>query len=52
MAREREGFARPQGNYQGNFQQGYPRQEMARPILGAQPPPPGTMPIRYLDAHY
>ena len=25
---------------------------MAKPILGAQPPPPGILPIRYVDVEY
>ena len=48
LARTREEAARPQGN----FPHGYVCQEMARPILGAQPPAPGTMPVRYVDANY
>ena len=52
LAREREGTVRPQGNFQGNFQQGYVRQEIARPVLGAQPPPPETVPLRYVDAEH
>ena len=42
LARTREEAARPQGN----FPHGYVRQEMARPVLGAQPQAPGTMPVR------
>ena len=25
---------------------------MARPVLGSQPPPPGTMPVRLADTEY
>ena len=52
LARTREEAPRPQGNFQGNFQQGYTRQEFAKPVLGAQPPPPGTVPVRYVEADY
>ena len=38
-----------QANYQGNVQHGYTRQEVAKPVLGSQPPPPGTVPIRYVE---
>ena len=44
--------SRAQGNYHGSFHHGYVHQEMARPILGAQPPAPRTMPVRYVDANY
>ena len=50
-AKERDA-SRAQGNYHGNFQHGYVRQEMAKPVLGAQPPPPGTMPVRYVEADH
>ena len=50
-AKERDA-SRAQGNYHGNFQHGYVRQEMAKPVLGAQPPPPGTMPVRYVEANH
>ena len=48
-ARELEAAARPQGNFPMNFQQGYVRQEMSRPILGAQPLIQGAVPVRYVE---
>ncbi len=52
LTREQEGAARLQGNFHGNLQQGYVRHEMAKPVLGVQPPPPGIVPLRYVDAEY
>ena len=53
LARERENVFRTQApnqaNYQGNVQHGYTRQEVAKPVLGTQPPPPGTVPVRYVE---
>ena len=56
LARERENAFRNQGNFQKNYQGGsnqeYPQQEVARPVLGTQPPPPGTVAVRYADTEY
>ena len=56
LAREQENSLQNQGNfqkkYQGGFNQEYPQQEVARPILGTQPPPLGIVLVRYVDAKY
>ena len=35
---------------QGFSRQGYASNEQAKPILGTQPPPPGTVPVRDVEA--
>ena len=44
--------SRAQGNYHGNFKHGYVCEEMARLVLGAQPPTPKTVPIRYVEVDH
>ena len=52
LARERDIAMRPHGNFQGNFEQGYVHQNMAKLVLGVQPPPPRIVPVRYVDVEY
>lgn len=52
FARERERTTRAPTNFQGSFQQVYVCQEMARPILSIQTPPPRMLSVRYLEAEY
>ena len=49
LARERGAFLAQQP---GQPRQGYVQHESAKPVLGAQPPRPGTVPVRYVDAEY
>ncbi len=43
-------LARKRGTFGAQLpRQGYAQQESAKPVLGTQPPPPGTVPARYVD---
>ena len=52
LAIERDRVVRLQGNFQESFQKGYIQREPAKPILGAQPPQPRIVPLRYVDIQY
>ena len=41
-----------QKNYQGGYNQAYPHQETARPVLGTQSPPSRTVLVCFADTKY